>query len=152
MLYKHLISFLLTYKKIDSQELRSRIRMSHLNFLCFWLAWSNTILIYLKQDIFSGFLPSFPHRDPLFIWDSNQFYHQWWCALQLCRGWDSLVIWVNSQEYSWHLIRQNDFSCLLKPGLLPLYKKWNVVTPSPLSTISPVNLTEDFRFICSLCR
>lgn len=145
------ISFLLTCKKIDSLELRSRIRMSHFNFLCFWLVWSNTILICLKQDFFPLF-PLLPCRDSLFIWDPNQFYHQWWCALQLCRGWDSLAIWVTSQEYSWHLIRQDGFSCLLKPGLLPLYKKWNLVTPSPLSTISPVNLTEDFRFIRSLCR
>lgn len=56
MLYEHLICFLLTYKKTDSLELRSRIRMSHFHFfVCFWLVWSNTILIRLKQDFFALF-------------------------------------------------------------------------------------------------
>lgn len=38
MLYEHLIRFLLTYKKTDSLELRSRITMSHFHFfVCLFL-------------------------------------------------------------------------------------------------------------------
>lgn len=53
------------------------------------------------------------------------------CDLSRCPG-----IQLTPDQAAW-------FPCLLKPGLLPLHMRWSLVTPSPLSNISPVNLPED---------